>query len=394
MNRLLDMVPSRDHLAPLGAAGGLLPPTLFLVLLLSPPSRFLNLSVLPLFCLYSIYSCVFYTSGSATDDYGRASLQFTLVLRAIDAFLLSQPSFELAFKRSKRNPVPRPWTWKRLGWAIKFATTLRGAGWEWQVVPKTSQPSSAGTKTSRWRFIQRRLGKFVVLYLGLDCISTYMQSRPYFHRTASFATLSAGERLLNVLAAGASAGLAINTLYQIVCILCVASQAWDPEECIDLFGSFRHAKNLRGFWGKTWHQSFRRPFSSIPAFFVNTVLRLSPTSPISAFTSAFFAFFLSALLHAFSAFVMNRTGTGSLKFFSIQPFGILLELVVGHLSRKSFPDLSKRVTMVVGFAWTATWLVYWAPYFIDELVQAGFWELDAAPVSLVRGLWKGEWLHV
>lgn len=26
--------------------------------------------------------------------------------------------------------------------------------------------------------------------------------------------------------------------------------------------------------------------------------------------------------------------------------------------------------------------------------QAGFWEVDPAPLSVVRGLWKGEWLHL
>ncbi|GAA6019114.1 hypothetical protein JCM11491_002852 [Sporobolomyces phaffii] len=348
MSRLLEWIPPRDQLQPLGAVPALLPPVLLVALLVSRPHRWLNLTVLPVFVAYSVYTALYYTMGAAPDDYGRASLQFTLVLRAIDAFLLATPSFDVAFKRHPGTPTSPPWTWKRLAYAIKFATTLRGAGWEWQVV-KTRGPT-----TSRTAFLQRRLAKALLMYLALDVTSTYMQSRPYFHRVVPLAALSRSEHLANMLAACASAGLALNTVYQLVCIVCVASRAWAPDECIDLFGSV-----------------------------------LSRPCSISC------AFFLSALLHAFSSFAMARTGLGSFKFFCVQPLGILLESMVRGLGGRNDGKASARsVIDASGYAWTAGWLLYWCPLFFDELVQAGFWEVDAAPFSVVRGVWRGEWLHV
>lgn len=247
MTSIDDWIPSRDELEPLGPIQGLVPPLLFLSLFLSPPSRILNMTILPLYTYYSLYTSLFYTTGSTPDDYGRASLNFTLVLKAIDAFLLSKPSFELAFKKRKDDPIPTPWSLKRLGWSIKVMTSLRGAGWEWQVAQKFG-----GSDLSRTRMIKRRIKRSVLLYLSLDVVSTYMQSRPYFHRLASLVSLSRSEQVINMISACAAAGLAINITYQILCIFCVASHIWEPRECPDLFGSVKDAKSLRGFWGRTW----------------------------------------------------------------------------------------------------------------------------------------------
>lgn len=242
-----DWITSRDQLKPSGPVQGLLPPLLLLSLYLARPSRILNLTILPLYIYYSLYTSLFYTTGSTPDDYGRASLNFTLVLKAIDTFLLSKPSFELAFKKRKDDPIPQPWSLRRLGWALKVMTSLRGAGWDWQVVKKLG-----GSDLSRTRLIKRRFKRAILLYLSLDIISTYMQTRPYFHRLAPLSSLSKGEQIINTISACAAAGLAINITYQILCVVCLASQIWDSNECPDLFGSFKDAKNLRGFWGKTW----------------------------------------------------------------------------------------------------------------------------------------------
>ncbi|GAA5960846.1 hypothetical protein JCM3765_000839 [Sporobolomyces pararoseus] len=393
MDLLNRIVPPRDHIDALGPVQGLISPLILISLLLSPPSRLLNSTLLPLFIFSALFTSLWYTTGSAPDDYGRASLQFTLVLRAIDAFLLSTPSFELAFKRSKKDQVLEPWTLKRLGWTVKWIATMRGAGWVWQIVPEKSSAGggNAKTKMTRWQYLRSRFKKLSLTYLTLDATSTYMQSRPYFHRAVSFSNLSRTESLVNSIAACASAALALNTSYQILCLVCVSSRLWAPEECIDLFGDWRDSKSLAGFWGKTWHQSFRRPFVSISNFLAGKLSQKLPSSPSSSYRTltVFFAFSLSALLHAFASFAMNRSGGGSLKFFLVQPFGILFEWIVARSLGQN--DKDRVLISLIGYVWTASWLLYWSPWFFDELVQAGFWEVDPAPLSVVRGFWKGDW---
>lgn len=119
------------------------------------------------------------------------------------------------------------------------------------------------------------------------------------------------------------------------------------------------------------HPSFRRPFTSIPSFLLQSLLHLSPSSPTTQSLSLFLTFGLSALLHAFSSFVMARTGLGSLKFFLIQPIGIILERIVS--SRVTGGLKSTRTA--IGYVWTAGWLLYWCPWFFDELVQVSSCEV-------------------
>ncbi|GAA5871918.1 hypothetical protein JCM1840_004744 [Sporobolomyces johnsonii] len=365
------LVPPRDALQSLGAAPALVAPSCLLVLFLAQPSRTLNLTLLPLFLASALYTSLAYTTGSPPDDYGRASLNFSLCLIALDRFVVASPNFEVVFRKSAAEPIPPAWSWRRLGWALKMMMSMRGAGWTWQV----SGVPTGGANLSRGRFVRSRLLRTAMLYVVMDAVSTYMQSRPYFHRQVSLASLSFVERQINMLSACAAGALAIAMLHSALSALCVASGAWSPSECPDLFGPLSAASSLRGFWSKTWsvfdpfiplaapplkrfcdvcsalfrHQSFRRPFTTIPRA-VLSLLRLSPASPFTTFLSISLAFFLSALQHAFAVYAMDRRGRGAMLFFCIQPLGILAETL------------------------------------------AGMWEVDPAPFSVVKGLTMGQWL--
>ncbi|GAA5899376.1 hypothetical protein JCM5296_002279 [Sporobolomyces johnsonii] len=381
------LVPPRDALQSLGAAPALVAPSCLLVLFLAQPSRILNLTLLPLFLASALYTSLAYTTGSPPDDYGRASLNFSLCLIALDRFVVASPNFEVVFHKSAAEPTPPAWSWRRLGWALKMMMSMRGAGWSWQV----SGVPTGGADLSRGRFVRSRLLRTAMLYIVMDAVSTYMQSLPYFHRQVSLASLSFVERQINMLSACAAGALAIAMLHSALSALCVASGAWSPGECPDLFGPLSAASSLRGFWSKTWsvfdpHQSFRRPFTTIPRA-VLSLLRLSPASPFTTFLSISFAFFLSALQHAFAVYAMDRRGRGAMLFFCIQPLGILAETLVSRASKGAG---GRSLRNAVGYAWTACWLLNTCTVFFDEL--AGMWEVDPAPFSVVKGLTTGQWL--
>lgn len=74
---------------------------------------------------------------------------------------------------------------------------------------------------------------------------------------------------------------------------------------------------------------------------------------------------------------MCRTGWGATTFFLLQPVGMALEVGAGVLARKvgvRGPAMAERVRRamvwdVIGYAWTAAWLLGTSPWFFDELVQ-------------------------
>lgn len=96
---------------------------------------------------------------------------------------------------------------------------------------------------------------------------------------------------------------------------------------------------------------------------------------------------------------------GAAKFFLVQPVGLLFEMAL----RAIFGRKHGLGRNVLGYCWTAGWLLYFSPYFVDEFVevsffgsgsvsprlmyalQAGMWTIDPAPFSLYNGLRSGIW---
>jgi hypothetical protein len=50
-----------------------------------------------------------------------------------------------------------------------------------------------------------------------------------------------------------------------------------------------------------------------------------------------------------------------------------------------------RLARLVGYAWTWAWFALTLPGWQMPLVRAGMME-EALPVSLLLGLWRGEWV--
>lgn len=66
---------------------------------------------------------------------------------------------------------------------------------------------------------------------------------------------------------------------------------------------------------------------------------------------------------------MARNGKGALVFFLVQPVGLILERFVAVVATRAGINTSGRLVKLVGFVWTATWLLGWSRWFFDELVQ-------------------------
>ncbi|EGG10886.1 uncharacterized protein MELLADRAFT_70868 [Melampsora larici-populina 98AG31] len=117
---------------------------------------------------------------------------------------------------------------------------------------------------------------------------------------------------------------------------------------------FQHAYNsphtatsLSWFWGKGWHQLFRRNFlmcGGLPASAM--AKKLGGGSKIQRICGLFGCFFVSGLLHEFIAHIMARKPhpfthvyfkefPAAFAYFLVQPIGILLEpYIIPHIPGK------------------------------------------------------------
>ncbi|KAL8293380.1 hypothetical protein RQP46_000081 [Phenoliferia psychrophenolica] len=378
---LLPPLALRLPLPPFYAA---LPTIILLLLSISPPSRLLTLALLPPLLWSALYVPLAFTTGNVGGDFGLGSQGIFYFLTWLDRFVIT-PDYERVFLRGSEGRPQKAWTLGRVWYATKLCVSMRGAGWRWEV--RNTPP---GPRETRWGFIKSRVGRAASLYLVVDALSTYQQRQPYFHRQIPFSALSSGDRLLCGASAALIGGAAIGLLYNLVVVVCVSSRLWTPEECPDLFGPVSESTTLSGFWGRTWHQSFRRVFTT-PGLLLSNLLSLPPTSTPTRILTTLVAFSLSAIQHAFGMVAMARTGRGAALFFLSQPIGLAMEELATRGARMVGIGKNPQSWRAFGFMWTVTWLLATSPPFFDELVQAGMWTVDPAPFSIVKGVMYGQW---
>lgn len=116
------------------------------------------------------------------------------------------------------------------------------------------------------------------------------------------------------------------------------------------------------------------PTFSYPADYITyKILRLPRDSPVARYIRVFVSFFICGLLHLYVdvAGGIPWYASGSLHFFCTQAIGIILESSFQALRKQFFLPSNKvgskpqssRWTRVVGYIWTASFLVWSAPVY-------------------------------
>lgn len=232
----------RTELPPIIAVA---PAALVLCAVVLPPFPGRALVFLPPIAFFTIYAPLRFTTGSPGSDFGLATNAY-LIFLAWDRLTSKESDFRRKGKRKDEEGQGRiSRGWRRLGWALKLLVSMRGADWSWEV---THTPPA--TIRNRIPFLLDRCVRVPLLYLFLDALGTFMHPHRYFARQISYDRLAFHEKLLCSLAGAAAGCGAISLLYNIVCSVGVASFAFSPAECPDLFGCLE--PSIAGFWGKTW----------------------------------------------------------------------------------------------------------------------------------------------
>lgn len=324
----------------------------------------------------------------------------------------------------------------RLDWIFDMFGSFRGIGWNWQIsiiplAPKhvesqlsgtTDVPPSESVTVSRAgirRFTDRRallkhtVIKLIIGYIALDIIKVMMSNDPYFSGyidspppqylpaiVRSSRILVTYYRLIVGLLAlyvALTEAFALGPLFFCGILgpdrIGVRGEAWmNPP---DMFGSYTAVfdHGLAGWWGTWWHQTFRFSFEATSGSLLRA-LGIEKKSTAGKMISLFVAFFLSGCIHAAGSYTQlghTRPLMGPFRFFMLQPFGIISQLLLTKLLTRT--GLRQRTPKLVrqgaNFAYVHIWGYFTAPLLLDDFAGGGNFLFEPIAFSPLRGLGLG-----
>ncbi|KAH9848680.1 membrane bound O-acyl transferase family-domain-containing protein [Lenzites betulinus] len=222
----------------------------------------------------------------------------------------------------------------------------------------------APIKGTRTRHILQCLRQFLVALVVIDVFETFMFTHEHLYDpTRSDAYFPFG--LAGYLARPACMALwlvwsyeTIKVSYALLSAVAVGSHLWGPESWPDLFGTWSEAYTVRRFWGRAWHQMFRRVRTWWGNFIVDT-LRIPRGTFLSSQAQVHVAFALSALMHCIGDLVLGKEHFGkSWMFFAVNGLAITFEDLVIALARCVGISRTTRLTRVVGYVWVCLWFTH------------------------------------
>jgi hypothetical protein len=126
-------------------------------------------------------------------------------------------------------------------------------------------------------------------------------------------------------------------------------------------------------------------------YIAHNILRLTPGSNISRYVQLYASFLISGTIHYLAeTMALCHWGGRAMHFFISQAVAITIEGLIISLGKRGGIQAGRGVRLV-GYAWTLWWFSLCMPMWQDPLIYAGATD-DGLPVSLVMGLFRGQWL--
>ncbi|KAL4794115.1 membrane bound O-acyl transferase family-domain-containing protein [Aspergillus venezuelensis] len=315
------------------------------------------------------------------------------VLNAIDLLVLTRASYDaqVAYRKTKDEKKDKPTKGgqgkygllRKIVFALVLPYNLRRINTPWQIsrVPRFDERNPAYIP-SRLSFLVQSLVKLVIAgafiaLLPLDpenpllvkAVSKLDQTKyVLFYRNydAYSILLQAGFTLSFGIVTRASivSGYTVGAIFAVLL-------GDDPAEWPPVAGSLSEAWSLERLWGRSWHQTLRRPLTS-NATFLSSMLGLSPSSLPAHWIRVVIAFLGSGLVHALMdiGFGVEWEKTGALLFYGLQIVGFAVEGVLKLLLTPvaNALGLGKCVRRGAGYIWVAGFLLWSTPVWINPIL--------------------------
>ncbi|AEO63131.1 uncharacterized protein THITE_2108027 [Thermothielavioides terrestris NRRL 8126] len=373
-------------------------------------------AVFPILCgltWHCVVKCSEYISRSAwASSVGGYTL--TYLFHYLDVGLLSRwdfklqgPATELAKgwgppATSQKPPSRQPpgdngvTSRLRFGFSVVFSWRFANTPYQARGVPALDEK----LRRSRARFLANTLLTCAVCYLVLDAMDSSADpeiTEKFYSldKVAFFSRIrdvSAEELVMRFFAAlGLGAGLVSvqRGVYSILAFVSVATGLSKPVDWPPFNGPFAKIDSLRNFWSIFWHQTNTHRLRITSHFLLCNVLRLPHGSKAVRYLRPWVVFLLSALFHVAIdvSSGMQPQESGALRFFLIQPLGIVIEDTARTVYRTVYGSSGRGLTVAercVGVLWVGLWMAWTAPaYLFPVLAKTGSGNAGVVPFSII-----------
>lgn len=248
--------------------------------------------------------------------------------------------------------------------ALDLAVTLRGYGWDRShkvYFPPETRPAnrrgftlhvikSAVIHVLLSGVLHTVIGSFTPTSIGAAEGSIFDDTLPFYTRHLR----------ATIISVCASAGIYafIQLCYDTCTLIAVLVLGQDPGQWPPAFDAPWRATSVSSFWGRRWHQFFRRLFLVQGGY---------PLSFLFGRVGFIVGTFLSsAVLHHVAMVMLNGhlEAWRLLAGFGMMAPAVLVEMVFKRVT-------GRRVGGVVGWVWTVGWLLLWGNLIIDGFARAG-----------------------
>lgn len=316
----------------------------------------------------------------------------------------------------------------RIAWTFDLITSPRGSHWAWS-------SNEAPKRLANWKATYHAQGiesglfglavRFLFAYVIIDITKCLMLSDPYFNGIdtdaapaylAGLVTSSFALYTYRFLLALLGVTIAIEIEYSLAKVVYVGILG--PLGLVNAVNASLNAfppiwgspsavlrKGIRGFWGETWHQIFRRHFGSVGDAVAricsgqtdhNQARRSKPgldtNGTKSLYARATIVFLLSGLLHAAASNTLRGPTRPWRSFtsFALQPLGMIVQSACSSIFvKRGLLGSVGRNTVIrqsCNLAFALIWLRVTMDFVLEDLTRGQMWMIEPVPISVIHGL--------
>ncbi|KAI2621802.1 membrane bound O-acyl transferase family-domain-containing protein [Hypoxylon sp. NC1633] len=386
-----------------------------LILGFTPASSTLRVACLPILGLLTCHCLLKCPDYIARSSWASAVGGYTLssFLHYLDVAVLSRWNFETRgperdlVQLTTYSTTPRPSSESgpnglrqsnvvsrtRFGFSIFFSWRFVNTPYQVRNIPELKKE----LRSSKARFLRHTAATIVVCYLLLDVMDSSSGAATEFYSVDKIGLLSRiqdisfQELIMRFFAAvGLGVGLVSfqRGVYSVVAFFCVAVGLSMPADWPPFNGPILEIFSLRYFWSTFWHQINTHRLNTMSNFLIQDVLRIRRNTKLVRVLRIWVVFLISGVWHVaidFSSGIPVRD-SGALRFFCIQPLGIIAEDIV----RSYIPPAtsrSKSIQHFLGFIWVCLWMAWTAPAYLYPIINKS--EPGASgvvPISIIGGI--------